>query len=126
MARIDTRLDWEDDAWLAGSAVPEELKHAYRVAALVRELSQGGRMHRAISLDTFNLVRCGYGIGNGHHRIRALRFLGVPCAPFSLSGSVAALQRLLKTAACTPAQEFARYFEPGLLAHDADDLSLQA
>jgi hypothetical protein len=98
--RVDTRLDWEDDQQLRQClAVPDEHKHAYRVAALVNELRAGGQLQRAIQIDTFLLDRCGCGIDNGHHRIRALQYLGVPCGPFGLSGYLA----LSKSSCARPA-----------------------
>jgi hypothetical protein len=123
---VDTSLDWEDDRWLrACQAVPDEHKHAYRVAALVRELRAGGKLRRPILIDTFMLGRCGCGIDNGHHRIRALQYLGVPCGPFGLSGYLGPLEELVRLAGTKVPGEFAHFFSPQLLEAQPDDVVLE-
>lgn len=123
LTQVDTRLDWEDDHQLRlCSAVPDEHKHAYRVAALVNELRAGGQLQRAIQIDTFLLDRCGCGIDNGHHRIRALQYLGVPCGPFGLSGYLGPLEELVRTAGAVVPAEFQHLFSPELLAAAPDDV----
>ena len=88
IASIDTNLDWEDDEYLSETPdVSEDKKHAHRIAALVRELRVGGNIRNAVEIDTFCMDRCCSGVFNGHHRIRAMQFLGMECGPFSLSGS---------------------------------------
>ena len=127
LERVDVRLDWEDDQWLrACRSVPDENKHAYRVAALVRELRVGHPLQRPIMLDTFMLGRCGCGIDNGHHRIRALQYLGVPCGPFALSGYVAPLEELVRLAGTTVPPEYAHFFSPELLTEQSDDVVIEA
>jgi len=127
LSRVDTRLEWEDDRWLrACRAVPDEHKHAYRVAALVRELRDGGALQQPIMLDTFLLGQCGCAIGNGHHRIRALQYLGVPCGPFSLSGYLAPLEELVRLAGTTVPPMFAHLFNPWLREVQPDDVVLEA
>jgi hypothetical protein len=126
LAQVDTQIDWEDDRWLRQCRdVPDEHKHAYRVAALVKELLTGSRLRHAIMMDTFLLGQCGCGIGNGHHRIRALQYLGVPCGPFGLSGYLDPLEDLVRTAGATVPDEFKHLFSPELLAAAPDDVVLR-
>jgi hypothetical protein len=120
---VDPAIDWEDDRWLAACTdIAATMKHAYRVASLVRAFRAGDRMHRTISVDTFTNGRCTGCIGNGHHRIRALQFLGVPAGPFGLSGLLDELEKLVLLAgtACPPDAEC--YFAPTLLQAETDDV----
>lgn len=99
MSRIRTNSDWQDDSWLAGNKrIPEGRKHAYRIAALVHELQNGGTLRSAVELDTFMAGRCLSAIPDGHHRLRALQFLGFKEAPFSLSGRMDELEDLVALA----------------------------
>lgn len=123
LQHVDTRIEWEDDDWLrANTAIPESRKHAYRVAALVKAFQSGEVMTRPIFLDTFLLDRCGCGVGDGHHRIRALQFLGVPAGPFALSGHLTPLEDLVRTAGCTLPQEHAAFFAQRFHAPEEDDV----
>ena len=125
LGHIDTRLDWEDDEYLAESQeVPEEVKHAYRVAALVQELRSGAQLRKSVELDTFNVGNCCSCIPNGHHRIRALQYLGMDCAPFSLSGLVSPLKELVRLAGTDCPPEFRGYFSEDLLAPSEEDICL--
>ncbi len=124
LRQVDTNQDWEDDAWLRDAAhgIPDEQKHAYRVAALVHAFRNGQPMRDAIHLDTGNLGQCGCGVGNGHHRIRALQFLGLKAGPFDLSGYVSMLERLVAKAGCVPLTEHAAYFVPRLMVLEEFDI----
>jgi hypothetical protein len=127
LSRVDTSLDWEDDRWLRACLdVPDERKHAYRVAALVRELRGGGQIQQPIMLDTFLLGQCCCGIGDGHHRIRALQYLAIPCGPFSLSGYLAPLEELVRVAGMPVPPVFAHVFHPRLREVQPDDVVLEA
>lgn len=118
---IDTNLDWEDDEYLSGTPdVAEDKKHAHRIAALVHEFRVCGNMRNAVEIDTFRIDRCCSGVTNGHHRIRAMQFLGVECGPFSLSGSLDMLEDLVRVAGTECPAEFRRYFGPSLLAATGD------
>ncbi|KWU26275.1 hypothetical protein [Burkholderia cenocepacia] len=123
LINVDPQIDWEDDRWLSAcTTIPEERKHAYRVAALVRAFSAGEKMHRTINLDTFTNGRCTNCIANGHHRIRALQFLGVSVGPFGLSGLVDELERLVSIAGAVCPGAARHYFEDALLQQDEDDI----
>lgn len=119
---IDTRIDWEDDAWLDNfPGIPDDKKHGYRVAALVAELQAGGQLQQAIELDTFCIGRCCSGVANGHHRVRALQYLGFPVAPFSLGGHLDLLERLVKKAGTQCPESLQRFIAPRLLAMDPEN-----
>ena len=125
VAQIPIHKDWEDDIWLAQHAlIPEELKHAYRVAALVQALQRGDRLKRPISLDTFVLEHCGCAVNDGHHRIRALQYLGVAAGPFALGGHLDLLEEVVMLAGCDAPTEHAHYFEERLLHLYDDDVVL--
>lgn len=124
LQHVNPTLDWEDDHWLTACAtVSDEHKHAYRVAALVQAFRNGQPMHSSIHLDTFNLGCCGCGVSNGHHRIRALQYLGVPCGPFGLSGYLDPLEDLVRLAGMELPSEFSSYFDEHLLQTSEDDVT---
>lgn len=123
IASIDINLDWEDDEYLSETPdVSEDKKHAHRIAALVRELRVGGNIRNAVEIDTFCMDRCCSGVFNGHHRIRAMQFLGMECGPFSLSGSLDMLEELVRIAGADCPVEFERYFGESLLAATEEDV----
>lgn len=123
LSRVDVHIDWEEDVWLARAThVPEHLKHAYRVAALVHHLRSGALLCNPIELDTFAMHTCGCGVTNGHHRIRALQFLGVPFGPFSLSGYLKPLEDLVQHAGIAAPLDSSTYFHPRLLLSSPDDV----
>lgn len=124
LAQVDPELDWEDDDWLATNTdIEDEHKHAYRVAALVHQFRSGQPMNSGINLDTFSVSRCLSCIPNGHHRIRAIQYLGVPAAPFELSGSLDPLEDLVRLAGVPgPGPEFEKYFANSLLQPNPDDV----
>lgn len=127
LAQVNPNLDWEDDMWLAKhSVIPENKKHSYRVAALVHQFKNGKPMEHGINLDTFSVSNCLSCVTNGHHRIRAIQYLGVPAAPFDLSGSVKPLKELVKIAGVPgPGTEFEHYFSSNLLKKDKFDISIR-
>jgi hypothetical protein len=123
LAHVDVQLDWEDDQWLSAAGhIPEARKHAYRVAALVQAFQSGQPMSAAIELDTFHVLRCGCSIGNGHHRIRALQYLGTDCGPFALSGRLTPLEELVAEAGCNPPEPFRAYFSPAVWLPSPEDV----
>ena len=124
---IDTGIDWQDDRWLSVlTTVPESRKHAYRVAALVRELQLGGKLKSAISLDTFSNVHCCNSISDGHHRVRALQYLDMASGPFSLSGELDVLEDMVAIAGAVCPTNCASMFSPSLLVTNHDDIVLTA
>lgn len=127
LARVDPALDWEEDSWLARCAnVPKERKHAYRIARLVYEFEHDRPMQQGIALDTFNAQRCRSAVGNGHHRVRALQFLGLSAGPFWLGGHVHLLRALVDLAGTEPPPAAARFCAPALLVlHDDERLPLR-
>ncbi len=93
---INSSLDWEDDAYLMQTCdIPESQKHAYRVAAIVHSIRRHG-ISSAIELDTYSSGQCCSCVPNGHHRVRALQYLGIDYGPFDLSGSLDALEDLVR------------------------------
>lgn len=125
LLEVDTQLQWEEDAWLQECAtIPESKKHAYRIAALVRDFQAGQLMKSAIELDTICLQRCPSGVSDGHHRIRALQFVGIQAGPFNLSGDLDLLEDLVRLAGTEPPPEAYRYCDARLFAMSADDVTI--
>jgi hypothetical protein len=123
--QVNTYKDWEDDSWLHGNkTIPEHKKHAYRVAALVRELQLGGRLKNSISLDTYAVGQCRSCICNGHHRIRAMQYMGMTAGPFNLAGSIDALESLVMVAGVAAPTEFAHLFDSILLEYSDEDITI--
>jgi hypothetical protein len=121
---INTDLDWEDDKVLRESQrIPDRLKHAYRVAALVKSI-ETRKLEKAIELDTFCTVRCRSCIPNGHHRIRALQYLGFDSAPFSLSGHLDSLEELVRIAGVKCPENAGRFVKSELHELTVDDITL--
>ena len=126
LPHINTALDWEDDDWLADHmTITPNKKHAYRVAALVADLRAGLGLATAIELDTFSAMRCCSCVPNGHHRIRALQFLGVPCGPFSLAGNLKELSALVRLAQLPCPPEFTHFFRSALLLKNNQDVRVR-
>lgn len=122
-SEIDPNLDWENDSELYfNESIPEEFKHSYRVAALVRDFRNGNLMHRSIELDTYVMGTCRSCVPNGHHRIRALQYLGLLSAPFGLSGHVDILEDLVAIAGTTCPPEAYQYVSADLLTQDDNDI----
>lgn len=122
LMRVDPARDWEDDGWLAAcTSIPNERKHAYRIARLVHEFQHGQVMHHGIALDTFNAQRCRSAVGNGHHRVRALQFLGLSAGPFWLGGHLHLLHALLELAGTSPPRVAARFCATNLLVLQEDE-----
>lgn len=89
---VDISIEWQDDK---ESLKRNEWKtfHAKRIAALVREMTEGKPI-KPVELDTFANVRCPSCIVDGHHRIRALQYLGFEKIPAYCSGLVEELEFL--------------------------------
>jgi hypothetical protein len=120
---VNPAIDWECDSWLAqNTTIPSRRKHAYRVAALIRAFRAGDLMIKGISLDTFNVQRCRSCVSDGHHRVRALQYLGLNAGPFWMGGHVDALEALVDIAGTTPPPEAIRYCAPRLLLPESDDI----
>jgi hypothetical protein len=118
-------IDWEDDSWLASNkTIDTTQKHAYRVATLVSTFRSGDLMQHGISLDTFSNMQCCSCVSNGHHRIRALQYLGLDCGPFWMMGLVDELQALLRLAEVKPPAEAVKYCTPELLVVQPDELTV--
>ena len=90
--KIDISIDWEDDHALREQKdIHEELKHPLRIAKLIEHIRNDGGIN-PVDLDTYsNCCSC---ICNGHHRIRALQFLGYDCFPAYCSGIVSLINDL--------------------------------
>jgi hypothetical protein len=124
IAKVDPNLDWENDSELyLNESIPEEFKHVYRVAALVRDFKKGNLMRYSIELDTYTMYNCRSCIPNGHHRIRALQYLGLLSAPFGLCGDVDLLEELVAIAGTECPSEARLYVEAPLLVKEPDDIS---
>jgi hypothetical protein len=125
LVSVKPEIDWEDDRWLReNKSIPEERKHAYRVAALVKAFRDGNLLKKGISLDTFCVRDCRSCVSNGHHRVRALQFLGLPAGPFWLSGLVDPLKELVELAGTQPPAEASYFCDAALLALYDDDIQL--
>lgn len=126
LKNVDPSIDWEDDRWLSRcKSVPDDQKHAYRVAALVKAFMSSSPMQESITLDTFSNGQCCSCVSNGHHRIRALQYLGMEQGPFNLSGIVSHLENLVSIAGSECPSEFRKYFSQKLLTGDADDIVIR-
>lgn len=94
LTNIDPQIDWEDDEYLDETIdIPDELKHSYRVAAIVKDILKSNKIN-PISIDTAAVHKCCSCITNGHHRIRALQYLKYDGFPAILSGYVTILKKL--------------------------------
>ena len=93
--KIDISKGWEDDDFLeADTSISDDIKHAIRVAALVMHIRDGGGVN-PVNLDTFTMNVCRSCISDGHHRIRALQYLGYTHFPAYCSGEVKLLKCLI-------------------------------
>lgn len=116
LAQQDVGQDWEDDWYLDTTReIPLELKHAARVAAIVDSIQSGNKLTAPITLDSYAARTCKSAIPNGHHRIRALQYLGAACAPFELGGNLDSIEALIKVAGVKPPR-VSDWFEQSLLA----------
>lgn len=122
---VDPLCDWEDDQWLRDqTSIPEDQKHAYRVAAMVAEILSGGCIKNAIELDTFSMQNCCSCIPNGHHRIRAMQYLGMTSGPFSLSGHLDLLEELVQIGGVKCPKEYRKYVTDELTNQTKTDVPL--
>lgn len=123
---VDTSIDWEDDRWLSRcTTVPEDQKHTYRIAALVNAFTSSSPMQKSITLDTFSDGQCCSCVTNGHHRVRALQYLGMEQGPFNLNGIVDQLENLVSIAGSECPEEFKKYFSKKLLKRYAEDIAIR-
>lgn len=115
-------IEWQCDGWLErNQTIPAGRKHAYRVAALVHAFRGENVLKNGISLDTFCVSQCCSCVPDGHHRIRALQYLGFPAGPFWLGGHVEPLEDLVRLAGTTPPPGIQQYCEASLLVTAAPD-----
>lgn len=123
LEQVNVSLDWEDDEFLVNEQrIPEEDKHAFRVAALVKSFSSGQPMQESIELDTFSIGQCASCVPNGHHRVRALQYLGLTAGPFALSGSLDELEGLVILAGRKAPDEAINFVETHLMQTTEDDV----
>lgn len=116
LAQQDVDHDWEDDRYLDDTKdIPVALKHAARIAAIVSAIQAGNLLSKPLTLDSYATRTCKSAIPNGHHRIRALQYLGASCAPFELGGSVESLNKLVSIAGVKPPR-VSDWFDQSLLA----------
>jgi hypothetical protein len=124
---VDPNIDFEDDEWLADTdRISDDQKHAFRVAALVAMIRRGGKLREPIILDTFNVRQCCSCVANGHHRVRALQYLGYAAGPFSLSGTVSLLKELVAVAGVAPPDDVLTWCEPALAKMQRYDIRSSA
>lgn len=100
---VNPDIDWEDDAFLAHhEGIPDNEKHAYRVAAIVKTLQDEPCFKHPIEFDTYSNGQCGFCVPNGHHRVRAADFLKIDVVPFSLNGDLNMIDELVELAGYEP------------------------
>jgi hypothetical protein len=93
--KINISLDWEDDQYLFNAKhIENNLKHAMRIAALIVEFNKPDSSIEPVDIDTVSVNQCLSAITNGHHRIRALQYLGYNGFPSYLSGYCSMLEEL--------------------------------
>lgn len=127
LKHVKPELDWEADRWLhENKQIPTERKHAYRVAALVKSFREGRLMRKGINLDTYCVQDCRSCVPDGHHRVRALQFLGLKSGPFWTCGIVDQLEELVRLAGTQPPAEAAQFCDPALLVLCDDDIQVPA
>ncbi len=96
LCNVNPEIDWEVDHFLYRStSIADSNKHAYRVAALVVAISTVGLIN-PIEFDTGHLWDCGFGVPNGHHRVRALQYLGIDTVPFSMCGYTSVIKKVCR------------------------------
>jgi hypothetical protein len=92
---VNPHIDWEDDHYLANiKNIKNELKHAMRIASLILEFNKINSSINPIDIDTMAANHCFSSIPNGHHRIRALQYLGYDGFPAYLNGHCSDLDKL--------------------------------
>lgn len=97
LSSIDTKKEWQDDDFLANSKdIKDELKHAYRVAKIVQEIMNGTFIMNPVHFDTFIMDSCMSGISDGHHRIRALKYLEYVSVPVLMNGDLDIISSIIK------------------------------
>jgi len=88
----DIEKEWQDDITLYETKmVPDSIKHAIRIAALVEAIRDGKGID-PVAFDTYAHLSpsCIY---DGNHRIRALQYLKFDFFPANLSGLVTELNK---------------------------------
>ena len=95
LINIDADLEHEDDRWLRETdSIKDVDKHAFRVASVIQSIKKNGLKHPIIiDTMTYNYTICG--IPDGHHRLRALEYMGYNYALFSLSGYMDEIEELV-------------------------------
>lgn len=88
----DIEKEWQDDIALYDTKkVPENLKHASRIAALVIDI-QTGKGIDPVNFSTY-AIKSPSGISDGNHRIRALQYTRHEYFPVCLNGNVIELNK---------------------------------
>lgn len=123
LMNVDCNIDWENDRWLArNEEIQDSKKHAYRVASLIEAMTSGRLLQKSINLDTYSNGSCCSCVCDGHHRIRALQYLGLQAGPFSLSGLVDALEELVAIAGVVAPRGSEKYVAAELLVTTHEDI----
>lgn len=84
-------IEWQDDNTLMHTKqIPEQYKHASRVAVLIKAIEAGN----GITPVTFDTIGVNY-IIDGNHRIRALQFLDFKYFPAYCSGDMDEIKKMI-------------------------------
>ncbi|WP_199438674.1 hypothetical protein [Vibrio owensii] len=93
---VNINCGWEQDTYLLNAShLDDEFKHALRIAKIINLILDGTFKFTPVNFDTHYIEKCMSGISDGHHRIRALRYLGYSEIPCYLSGSEQIIDELL-------------------------------
>ena len=91
---VDPNIDWEDDTYLDNyNELDGLMKHAFRVAAIIKALKNGGLV-KPVSIDITGKQDCCSCVSNGHHRIRALQYQLFDFFPAYCSGYVDEIKKI--------------------------------
>jgi len=124
LSKVDTNCDWEFDTCFRKTDETSLMQnHAYRIAALVLELNSGGKIKNRIEIDSFAMQSCCSCVNNGHHRIRALQYLGLKSGPFSLSGDLDVMDELVVIAGDVCPDNATHFFNEELLINDEPEIN---
>lgn len=92
---VDINLGWESDLnFSRNKSVPDDKKHAMRIAKIVSGILDGSFICEPVHFDTEAALTSSSFIVDGHHRIRALQFLGFDGFPVVCSGDVKIIDSL--------------------------------
>ena len=94
LSKVDIERDWQDDTLFDDSSMDFEFVHALRIAVLILSIERGNGV-KPVFLDTMVGGDCCSCIFDGHHRIRALQYLGYTHFPVSCSGEVRLINQIV-------------------------------